>query len=104
MPDLPQIHGGNYSAAQPLTPRFAVPIEAWDVNLMNCLLPEGSILHGCQKTQQIRYFEVVELDGESVVLEEERRILVGKGVVGEVTEEMVLAAWVTLPQDAVEGS
>jgi len=73
-----------------------------DSLLINCRLPKGTVVENCNTTQRLQYIETADVDGEIVVLQNVRFLLLGSGARGEVAGQTVDLARESLPSGAVE--
>ena len=73
-----------------------------DSLLINCRLPKGTVVENCNTTQRLQYIQTADVDGEIIVLQDVRFLVLGNGVFGEIADQTVQLARESLPSGAVE--
>jgi len=73
-----------------------------DCLLINCRVPRPINVVNCNTVQRLQYIETADVDGEIVVLQNVRFLLLGSGARGEVAGQTVDLARESLPSGAVE--
>ena len=73
-----------------------------DCLLINCRVPRPINVVNCNMAQRLQYIETADVDGEIVVLQNVRFLLLGSGARGEVAGQTVDLARESLPSGAVE--